>query len=313
MVIRAQNLVKRYGSSNVVDHVSLVLDKGEMAGLFGPVGSGKSMLLKVLLMITQLNKGEMEIFDKKLELYPQLKKKIGYVPQEPILYKELTVYENVEYFCGLYVKDKKERMRCAEETLEWMGLRDFWKFYPHQLNEGLIRRLNYACGVAHKPELLLLDDPVGDMDVLGSHVICEKIIETNQRGTAVLYTTRSAEDVETLSGRIYMLDHGKVLAQGTKEELKEMIGIGEKITVETWHLQQEILAELKTLPNVCDVEYHSGQLTMKSGNGKHNLVNILNFLQERDVAMGSIYSERPTLNDVYLEMTGKEPDANEII
>lgn len=313
MVIQAQNLVKRCGSSNAVDHVSLTLGEGEMAGLFGPGGSGKSMIIKVLLSLTRLNKGEAEIFGRKLELYPQLKRKIGYVPQEPILYRELTVYENVEYFCGLYIRDKKERMRYAEEAVEWLGLRDFWKFYPRQLNESLLRRLNFACGVAHKPELLLLDDPVSDMDMLGSHVICEKIIELNQKGTAVLYTTRSAEDVESLSGRIYMLDRGKVLAQGTKEELKEMIGIGEKITVETWHLQQEVLNELKTLPNVCDVAYHSGQLTMKSGNGKHNLVNILNFLQERDVAMGSIYSERPTLNDVYLEMTGKELGTNETI
>lgn len=313
MVIQAQNLVKRCGSSNVVDHVSLTLREGEMVGLFGPGGSGKSMVLKVLLSLTRLNKGETEIFGKRLELYPQLKRKIGYVPQEPILYRELTVFENIEYFCGLYVKDKKERISNAEEAVEWLGLRDFWKFYPRQLNESLLKRVNFACGIAHKPELLLLDDPVGDMDMLGSHVVYEKLIRLNQKGTAILYTTRSAEDVENLSGRIYMLDRGKVIAQGTKEELKEMIDISEKITVETWHLRQEVLDELKGLPNVCDVAYHSGQLTMKSGNGRHNLVNILNFLQERDVAMGSIYSERPTLNDVYLEMTGKELGTNEII
>lgn len=313
MVVQIQNLVKRYTSSNAADHVSLSLAEGEMSGLFGPGGCGKSTVLKAVLSLTKVNKGEIEVFGKKLPFFPQLKREIGYVPQEPILYREFTVYENVEYFCGLYVKEKKERIRDAEEAVEWMGLRDFWKFYPDQLNESLQRKLNFACGIAHKPKLLLLDDPVSDMDLLGSHAIREKIIELNQKGTAVLYTTRNAEDVESLSGRIYMLDRGRVIAQGTKEELKEMIGIGEKITVETWRLNQDILEELMRLPNVCDVEYYNGQLTMKSVNGRHNLVNVLNFLQSRSVSIGSVYSERPTLNDVYLEMTGKELTANETV
>lgn len=313
MVIQIQNLVKRYGSSNAADHVSFSVSEGEMTGIFGPGGCGKSTLIKAVLGLTRVNRGEIELFDRKPEHASQLRRDIGYVPQEPILYQELTVYENIEYFCGLYVKDKKQRMQYAEEAVEWLGLRDFWKFYPRRLNESLLKRLNFACGIAHKPKLLLLDDPMGDIDLLGSHVIREKIIELNQRGTTILYTTRNAEDVEILSGKIIMLDRGRVIAQGTKEELKEMIGIGEKITIEAYHLGTELLDELKTLPNVCDVAYYSGQLTLKSRNGKHNLINILNFLQERDVSMGSVYSERPTLNDVYLEMTGKELAANENI
>ena len=313
MVIRIQNLVKRYKNINVVDHINLSLEEGEIAGIFGPGGCGKSTIIKAVLGLTKVNKGEIELFGKKPEFVAQVKRETGFVPQEPILYHELTVYENIEYFCGLYIKDRKQRTSSAEETIEWMGLRDFWKFYPRQLNENLLKRLNFACGIAHKPKLLLLDDPVSDGDLLGKHVIREKIIELNQKGTTVLYTTRNAEDVEILSGKIYMLDRGKVIAQGTKAELKEIIGIGEKITVETWHLNNEILEELKTLPNVCDVSYYSGQLTLKSRNGKHNLVNILNFLQEKDVSIGSVYSERPTLNDVYLEITGKELTANETI
>lgn len=306
MVVQVQNLVKRYGSSNVADHISFSLEEGELAGIFGPGGCGKSTLLKLIAGLTKANKGEIELFGKKAENYPQLKQNIGYVPQEPTVYQELTVYENIEYFCGLYVKDRKERIECSEQAVEWMGLRDFWKFYPKQLNESLLKRLNFACGIAHKPKLLLLDDPVGEVDLLGSHVLWEKIIELNQAGTTILYTTRDAEDIEELSGKLLMLDRGRIIAQGTKEELKEMIGIGEKITVEAHHLDKELLEELSRLPNVSDVTYYSGQLTMKSGNGKHNLINVLNFLQERDVAIGSVYSERPTLNDVYLEITGKE-------
>lgn len=313
MVIEARNLVKRYGSTNAADHISLSLEEGEIAGVFGPGGCGKSTLVKLIAGLVRANKGEIELFGKHLENHPQIKRSIGYVPQEPIVYQQLTVYENIEYFCGLYVKDKKERMEYSEQAVEWMGLHDFWKFYPRQLNESLLKRLNFACGMAHKPKLLLLDDPVGEVDLLGSHFIWERIIKLNQEGTAILYTTRDAEDIEELSGRILMLDRGRAIAQGTKEELKDMIGIGEKITVEAHHLDKQLLEELSQLPNVSDVTYFSGQLTMKSRNGKHNLINVLNFLQERDVAIGSVYSERPTLNDVYLEITGKELAAHEIV
>lgn len=313
MVVEVRNAVKRYGSSNVADHISFSLAEGDMVGIFGPGSCGKSTLLKIVAGLTGLNRGEVLIFGKKLEYFPRLKGDIGYVPQDQTVYQELTVYENIEYFCGLYKKDKKQRLEYCEETIEWMGLRDFWKFYPRQLNESLLQRLNFACGVAHKPRLLLLDDPVGGMDLLGSHVIREKIMDLNRHGTTILYTTRDAEDIEALSGRVLMLDQGRVIAQGTREELKEMIGIGEKITVETHHLDGGLLEELSRLPDVCDVTYFGGELTMKSGNGRHNLVNVLNFLQERDVAIGSVYSERPTLNDVYLEMTGKELGTNEII
>lgn len=313
MVVEVRNAVKRYGSSNVADHISLSLAEGDMAGIFGPGGCGKSTLLKIIAGLTRQNKGEVLVFGKKLEYFPQLKRRIGYVPQEQVVYQELTVYENIEYFCGLYIKDKKQRMEYSEQAIEWMGLQEFWKFYPRQLNESLLKRLNFACGMAHKPSLLLLDDPVGEMDLLGSHVLWGKMLELNKQGTTILYTTRDAEDIEELSGRVLMLDRGRVIAQGTKKELKEMIGIGEKITVEAYHLDDELLEELSRLPNVSDVTYLGGELTMKSRNGRHNLVNVLNFLQERDVSIGSVYSERPTLNDVYLEMTGKELGANEII
>lgn len=308
MSVKVTSLVKRYGNLNAIDHFNLQVNNGEMAGLFGPDGAGKTTALLGILQLIPCNKGQVELFGCSAAhgSWAAIKEKIGYVPQDIAVYQELTVYENVEYFCGLYVKEKERRIGLSEEAVEFMGLRDFRKFYPHQLNMSLLKKLNMACGIAQKPELLILDEPVSDVDIINSRMIREKIIELNQRGTGIIYTTHDAEDVEALSGKIYMLDQGRTIASGTKEQLKEMIGIQEKITLEAYHLPEEVLKELKELPNVCDVNYHSNQLALRSQKGKHNLINILNFLQERNVSIGSVYSERPTLNDVYLEMTGRE-------
>lgn len=307
MIIKAENLVKRYKSINVVDHLNIEVRKGEMSGLFGPAGSGKTSALLVLQSLIPFQKGYVELFGKHFQSRSiDIKYKTGYVPAEPSFYAELTVYQNVDYFCGLYVTKKQEREALVLASIQSMGLREFWKFYPHQLSEGLLRRLNIACSVAHKPELIFWDEPSEGADLLSSRLIMDYMIKLNQQGITILYATHQADEVEKLSGKIYLMDRGKCLAEGTKEQLKEMIGIQEKITIEVYHLTDDILEELKGLPNVCDVNYYNRQLTMKSQNGKHNLVNILNFLQEKECSIGCVYSERPTLNDVFLEITGKE-------
>lgn len=221
------------------------------------------------------------------------------------------MYENIDYFCSLYIKDKKKREELVEEVIKDMGIFDFWKFYPYQLNQGLLRKVNMACGIAHKPEILFLDEPMEGVDIQSSRALIDRIIRFHQDGMTIIYATHNAEEVEALSGRIYMMDKGKCLVSGTEKELKEMIGIQEKISIEAYHISEQVLEELRRLPHVCDINYHGNQLTLKSQNRKHNLLNILNFLQENEVSMGSVYSERPTLNDVFLEITGKEYERRE--
>ena len=235
-----------------------------------------------------------------------IKKQIGVVLQNVAVFEELTVQENIDYFCGLYVRDKKTRRQYVEDAVVFSGLEDFRKFYPKKLSGGLLRRLNIACGIAHKPRLIILDEPTVAVDPQSRNRILEGIQELNRQGATVIYTSHYMEEVEQICTRIAIIDHGHVLATGTTEELKQMIKTGETITIETIALDEALLSGIRNLPHVFDVSYEEQILKIRLGAARHNLVRVLNYLQEKDVRFGRVFSELPTLNDVFLEITGKE-------
>lgn len=307
MVIRVKNLVKRYGDLLALDHLSLDIKEGEIFVLLGPNGSGKSTAINCILSLLSYDKGEIDIFEKPMapDAY-KIKKDIGVIMQNVAVFNELTVYENIDYFCGLYVEDKARRKQLVEEAIEFVGLEDFKKFYPKKLSGGLLRRLNIACGIAHKPKLIFLDEPTVAVDPQSRNKILEGIMQLNKEGATIIYTTHYMEEVEQICSRIMIIDKGKAIATGTKEELKSMISLGEKITVETFGLSKEQLLKLKHLPNVVSAEYNNNTLSIKSSKGRNNLETVLDFLRSEEIQFGKIYSELPTLNDVFLEITGKE-------
>lgn len=306
MVIKVKNLVKRYGDLVALDHLSLEIKEGEIYGLLGPNGSGKTTAINCVLSLLQYDKGEIEVFDKPMspDAY-DIKRNIGIIMQNVAVYDELTVYENIDYFCGLYVSDKATRKKLVEEAIEFVGLQDFKKFIPKKLSGGLLRRLNIACGIAHKPKLIILDEPTVAVDPQSRNKILEGIVELNKQGATIVYTSHYMEEVEQICSRITILDKGKIIATGTKEELKSMITLGETITVEAFSITQGQLDELKKLPNVSSVSYKDHLLVIKSHKGKNNLETVLDFIKSRNIEFGKIYSELPTLNDVFLEITGK--------
>lgn len=163
-----------------------------------------------------------------------------------------------------------------------------------------------ACGIAHKPKLIILDEPTVALDPQSRNNILQGILELNRMGATVLYTSHYMEEVEQICSRIIILDKGRVIASGTKEALKDMISLGEKITVEVFGLSDGQLSALKSLPNIVSVVFTEKTLVVKSLKGKNNLENILALLKKQNISFGKIYSELPTLNDVFLEITGKE-------
>ncbi len=307
MVIKVNNLVKRYGDLLALDHLSLEVREGEVFGLLGPNGSGKTTAINCILSLLKYDKGEIEIFGKPMapDAY-DIKQDIGVIMQNVAVFEELTVYENIDYFCSLYVPDKTKRKRLVEEAIEFVGLEDFRKFYPKKLSGGLLRRLNIACGIAHKPKLIILDEPTVAVDPQSRNKILEGIERLNRQGATIIYTSHYMEEVEQICTRIVIMDKGKIIASGTKEELKAMITLGEKITVETFSISQENLLNLRRLPDISSVDYSDNLLVIKSNKGKNNLETVLDFLRKREISFGRIYSELPTLNDVFLEITGKQ-------
>lgn len=307
MVVKIENLVKRYGDLVALDHFNLEIEEGEVFGLLGPNGSGKSTTIHCLLSLLEYDKGEIEIFGKKMTPTSyDIKKDIGVIMQNVAVFEELTVYENIDYFCGLYVQDKAKRKKLVEEAIEFVDLGDYRKFYPKKLSGGLLRRLNIACGIAHKPKLIILDEPTVAVDPQSRNKILEGIQELNRQGATIIYTTHYMEEVEQICSRILIMDKGKNVALGTKDQLKSMLDLGETISMEVLEIDDMIQENISKLPHVIGVQFENHILKVRFSKGKHNLIRLLDLLREKDVAVGNVHSELPTLNDVFLEITGKE-------
>ena len=305
-IIEVKNLTKSYKKLKAIDDLSFEVKEGEILGLLGPNGSGKSTTINCLLSLLNFQKGSIKIFGE--EMTPtsyDIKSKIGVIFQEISVFDELTVYENIDYFCGLYIKDKKERKKCIEDAIELVGLNDFKKFYPKQLSGGLLRRLNIACGIAHKPKLIFLDEPTVAVDPQSRNNILDGIKKRRENGSTILYTTHYMEEVEILCNRIIILDKGKIIAEGTSDELKKKANIEEKITIELNDIDSKIIEEIEKLKTVDNVKFNDNTLVITYKQGKNNLGELIDFLKENNVTYNKIFSERPTLNDVFLELTGK--------
>lgn len=306
-IIEVKNLVKQYKELKAIDNLSFEVHEGEILGLLGPNGSGKSTTINCILSLLEFSKGTIKIFgkDMKPDAY-DIKSKIGVVFQEVSVFDELTVYENIDYFCGLYIKDKKTRKQYIEDAIRLVGLEDFKKFYPKKLSGGLLRRLNIACGIVHKPKLIFLDEPTVAVDPQSRNNILDGIKKLRENGATIVYTTHYMEEVEILCDRVIILDKGKILATGTTDELKKKAKIEEKVTVEVNDLVPGYIEKIKELKNVDDVTYTNNVLFVTYKKGKNNLVDMIDYLKKESINYNKIYSERPTLNDVFLELTGKE-------
>ncbi|MEG0684792.1 MAG: ABC transporter ATP-binding protein [Coprobacillus sp.] len=306
-VIEIRNLTKSYGDLVALNHFDLDVKKGEILGLLGPNGSGKSTCINTILSLLYFDEGSIKIFNK--EMTPNaydIKAKIGVVFQDVAVFEELNVYENINYFCGLYIKDKQERKQYVEDAIQLVGLEEFKKFKPKQLSGGLLRRLNIACGIAHKPTLIFLDEPTVAVDPQSRNHILEGIKILNENGATIVYTTHYMEEVEQLCHEIVIMDKGKVIAKGTNNELKNMIQLGEKITVVVEKPEDNLIQELRNSQNVLNVEQKENTIEISYQGKEDNLVSLIDVLREHQVQYHSLFSERPTLNDVFLELTGTE-------
>lgn len=306
-VIEVKNLTKEYKNLKAIDNLSFDVYEGEILGLLGPNGSGKSTTINSILQLLNYSSGSIKIFGHvmKPDAY-EIKKDIGVIFQEVAVFQELTVYENIDYFCGLYINDKEIRRKYVMDAINLVGLNEFVKFYPKELSGGLLRRLNIACGIAHKPKLIFLDEPTVAVDPQSRNNILDGIKKLRDEGATIVYTTHYMEEVEIICDRIIILDKGKIIAKGTTDELKTLAKLEEKITVEVKNISEETLKEIKEFKTVLDLNYQGNVLVVVYKKGKDNLGELIDYLHEKKVAYSKIFSERPTLNDVFLELTGKD-------
>ena len=223
VIVKLNGLIKRFDTKVAVDFVNLEIKKGEIFGLLGPNGAGKSTTMNMICTLVKPTAGQIELFGSNIKEKKKMLSRLGYVPQDLAIHENLRAWENVELFASLYGIKGDELKKAVDHSLEFVGLLEHKKGFPKSFSGGMKRRLNIACALGHHPELLILDEPTVGIDPQSRNFILEKIKYLNQLGVTVLYTSHYMEEIEAICTRIAIMDNGKIIACGTKEELVQLV------------------------------------------------------------------------------------------
>lgn len=223
-ILKLNGLSKKFDGKTVVDHISLDIKEGEIFGLLGPNGAGKSTTLNMICSLLKPTSGNIEVFGMDTDKHmKKIKSRIGYIPQELAIHGNLKAWENVELFTSLYGVLGQELKSAIDNSLEFVGLLDKRNSYAKTFSGGMKRRLNIACAIGHKPELMIFDEPTVGIDPQSRNFILEKIKTANKNGATIIYTSHYMEEVESICTRIAIMDNGRIIAMGTREELVSLV------------------------------------------------------------------------------------------
>lgn len=307
MIVEINNLVKRYKDFIAVDNLSLSIKEGEIFGLLGPNGAGKTTTINTILGLSKKDSGEVKIFGKNMDKYEEdIKRNIGVVPQNIAVFNDLTAYENVEFFARLYGLRGKLLKERVEEALEFTGLLDRKKDYPGKYSGGMQRRLNIACAIVHKPKLIIMDEPTVGIDPQSRNHILNSVKKLNEGGSTVIYTSHYMEEIEELCTDITIMDHGKVIAKGTKEDLKSLVSLEEKLTLTLSSVNYTMVDEIKRISGVKDCIVEDRNITVISKKDCRNLSRIIDAVNNSNSEILGIDVEKPSLEGVFLTLTGRK-------
>ena len=309
--LSVQNLVKNYGDFCAVDDLSFSVGEREIFGLLGPNGAGKSTTMNVITSLCDFGKGSvtvdgMDIVKDK----EKVRRFIGMVPQEIALYPFLNAEENVKFFASLYGLKGKELNSAAREALEFVGLSDRAKMKPKKMSGGMKRRLNIACGIAHHPKLIIMDEPTVGVDAQSREHILGSIKTLRERGATVIYTSHYMNEVEDICDRIAIIDHGKFVACGTEQELISMVSDSKALKISTEvranFPADDLISEFSMLPHVKKARIDNGEIILEINASCKDFTLFLEHIQKRGLPICGITSESMNLEDVFIALTGRE-------
>jgi len=307
-MLETDQLTKKFKDTIAVDDVSLVLRQGESVGLLGPNGAGKSTAIAMISTLMKPSSGDVRLNGKSVLKKPgEMRRVLGVVPQKIALYEELSAYENLKFFGRLYGLSGKKLEQRIDYVLELVGLADRKKELVKNYSGGMQRRVNLAAAMMHEPEVLIMDEPTVGIDPQSRNHLLETIRKLNQdEGMTVLYTSHYMEEVEKLCDRVYIMDHGKVIAEGTKEELKAILSDQETVMIDFDQNYPELFTKLSQIKGVqhATAEEHSLKLIIPKGT---RLLGALFHEAERYGAqVVNVNVQVPTLEDVFLRLTGRK-------
>ncbi len=305
-IIEVKNISKRFNDKLVLDNISYEVKEGEIFGFIGPNGAGKSTLINIMTSLLTPDSGTIEICGYDILREPiKAKECMGYVPQELALMEELNAYDNLEFFGALYgLKGKLLKERIAE-ALKVTGLEDTKKQKVKKFSGGMKRRLNIAVSILHHPKVLILDEPTVGVDPQSRNHIFSFIKNIcKEWGTTVIYTSHYMEEIEELCKRVFIIDLGKEVSYGDREEIKASVFSNNKVIIETQDISGETIMKLRDIEGIDKVSDKDSVLILTI-DSKFKLASVLSLLEKESVSIKKISYEEAKLEDVFLSLTGK--------
>lgn len=306
IIASMQEVVVRYGAHIALDHMNFEIGEGEIVGLLGPNGAGKTTLIQTLLGIQPCDRGRITMFgDAKQPFSNRNKMKIGLVTQEIALFEELTARENLLFFAGVYGLRGEEKRERVDQALTFVGLKEHGGRLPGKFSGGMKRRLNIACALTHRPQLLVMDEPTVGIDPQSRNHIMQAVLQLRDQGTTILYTTHYMEEVEALASRVVIMDQGHEIRQGSVESLIRLVQHEERVVLEVADPQALSVTQIEEVAGVVQASTSGNRITIISRVGSANLDRLLSLVSAQ-AGIVSIQAERPNLEDVFLTLTGKQ-------
>lgn len=306
-MIETVKLSKTFKGKKAVDEVDLFIDEGESIGLLGPNGAGKSTTISMISSLLKPNSGDVKLNGKSTIKNPaEMRKILGVVPQEIALYEELTAYENLKFFGEIYNVKRNVLEQRIQDVLDMVGLKKRQKDLVKTFSGGMKRRVNIAAALLHHPKVLILDEPTVGIDPQSRNHILETVRKLNEEnGMTVLYTSHYMEEVEQLCRRVYIMDHGKVVAAGSKEELLSILSSEDTIQVSLSEISDEVVEKIKSINNIRRVDETDKGIRIISKKGSNILSELVHTVESQGIQLMNFQMEKPSLEDVFLHLTGR--------
>lgn len=307
-IVKMDQVTKKFGDVTAVDRVSLEIREGEIFGLLGPNGAGKSTAINMITGLLTIDKGSISILGSDVRRDKMTAKSyVGIVPQDIAIYEDLTSLENVKFFASLYGLGGKELEAAALEALEFTGLSEKKKEFPKSFSGGMKRRLNIACAIAHKPKLIIMDEPTVGIDPQSRNHILQSVKKLNEMGSTIIYTSHYMEEVEEICTRIAIMDRGKVIALGTCDELENMINDKDVVVVTISEPASRVDEKsIREIPGVENVDIGENTVKITSAREVTNLDRIIQYFIQNNFTIKSVESKTPDLETVFLSLTGRK-------
>jgi len=305
-MLEIMNLKKHFNKTKAVDNISFKVEKGEILGLLGPNGAGKSTTISIISTLLKADEGKILYKGVDIEKNPkQIQSELGFVPQEIALYPSLSGYDNLKFWGRIYGLKGDKLKEKIKEVSQIIGIDKRLKDRVEEYSGGMKRRLNIGSALLHNPEIIILDEPTVGIDPQSRKHILDSVKEINKKGSTVIYTSHYMEEVEYLCDKICIMDEGKIIAQGTKEDLIQSISAEEKIILQIENISRKMIEEIKKIPYVDKIAYGENEITIQKKGNNVDYSEILELISKNQGHLTSMDIRKPDLEFVFLALTGR--------